>query len=104
MATATVRPATDDDVDAIVGIQDRTWRTAYAGLLPEEAFASLTSDAARQHWTDAVHAGDDFHLLVAVADPGALRDLVLEHVTVHPVVRSTETQLVFERRKGRGVL
>ena len=47
---------------------------------------------------------DDFHLLVAVADPGALRDLVLEHVTVHPVVRSTETQLVFERRKGRGVL
>ncbi|GAA1393268.1 GNAT family N-acetyltransferase [Pseudonocardia kongjuensis] len=65
MATATVRPATDDDVDAIVGIQDRTWRTAYAGLLPEEAFASLTSDAARGHWTDAVHAGDDFHLLVA---------------------------------------
>lgn len=47
---------------------------------------------------------DDFHLLVAVADPEALRDLVLEHVTVHPVVRSTETQLVFERRKGRGVL
>ncbi|MEV1291704.1 GNAT family N-acetyltransferase [Pseudonocardia sp. NPDC049635] len=65
MATATVRPATDDDVDAIVSIQDRTWRTAYAGLLPEEAFASLTSDAARSHWTDAVHAGDDFHLLVA---------------------------------------
>lgn len=47
---------------------------------------------------------DDFHLLVAVADPEALRDLVLEHITVHPVVRSTETQLVFERRKGRGVL
>ena len=66
MAVATVRPATDDDVGAIMAIQDRTWRTAYAGLLPEEAFASLTSDAARAHWTDAVHAGDDFHLLVAV--------------------------------------
>lgn len=66
MATATVRPATDDDVDAIVGIQDRTWRTAYAGLLPEEALASLTSEAARGHWTDAVHAGEDFHLFVAV--------------------------------------
>ncbi|BBG00763.1 N-acetyltransferase [Pseudonocardia saturnea] len=49
-----------------MGIQDRTWRTAYAGLLPEEAFASLTSDAARSHWTDAVHAGDGFHLLVAL--------------------------------------
>lgn len=66
MATATVRPATDDDVAAIMAIQDRTWRTAYAGLLPEEAFASLTSDAARDHWLDAVHAGDDFHVLVAV--------------------------------------
>ncbi|ALE74448.1 GCN5 family acetyltransferase [Pseudonocardia sp. EC080610-09] len=66
MATASVRPATDDDVDAVVGIQDRTWRTAYAGLLPEEAFASLTSHAARSHWRDAVHAGDDFHLFVAV--------------------------------------
>ncbi|MBP2370020.1 GNAT family N-acetyltransferase [Pseudonocardia parietis] len=66
MATATVRPATDDDVVAIMEIQDRTWRTAYAGLLPEEAFATLTSDTARAHWSDAVHAGDDFHLLVAV--------------------------------------
>ncbi|MBC3190840.1 GNAT family N-acetyltransferase [Pseudonocardia sp. C8] len=65
MAIATVRPATDDDVDAIMAIQDRTWRTAYAGLLPEAAFASLTSDAARSHWSDAVHAGEDFHLLVA---------------------------------------
>lgn len=65
MATASVRPATDDDVDAIVAIQDRTWRTAYAGLLPEEAFAGLTSDAARSHWRDAVHAGQGFHLLVA---------------------------------------
>ncbi|WP_226365932.1 GNAT family N-acetyltransferase [Pseudonocardia sp. ICBG162] len=66
MATATVRPATDDDVGAIMAIQDRTWRTAYAGLLPEEAFAGLTSDAARSHWSDAVHAGDGFHLFVAV--------------------------------------
>ncbi|ANY08387.1 GNAT family N-acetyltransferase [Pseudonocardia sp. HH130630-07] len=66
MATATVRPATDDDVDSIVAIQDRTWRTAYAGLLPEAAFDGLTSEAARSHWRDAVHAGDDFHLLVAV--------------------------------------
>ncbi|MEQ3554994.1 GNAT family N-acetyltransferase [Pseudonocardia nematodicida] len=65
MATATVRPATDDDVDAIVGIQARTWRTAYAGLVPAEALDGLESDAARTHWTDAVHAGDGFHVFVA---------------------------------------
>jgi DNA-binding Lrp family transcriptional regulator len=52
------------------------------------------------------HVGgdDDFLLHVAVAGPEALRDLILEHVTVHPVVRQTETQLVFEVREGRGVL
>ena len=33
-----------------------------------------------------------------------LRDLVLEHITVHRVVRQTQTQLVFEARDGAGVL
>ncbi|MFI5429310.1 Lrp/AsnC family transcriptional regulator [Aeromicrobium sp. UC242_57] len=50
------------------------------------------------------HVGgeDDFHLHVAVQSPGVLRDLVLEHVTTHPIVRQTETQLVFEVREGVG--
>lgn len=47
---------------------------------------------------------DDFLVHVAVSDAAALRDIVLEHITVHPVVRGTETQLVFELRDGRGVL
>lgn len=47
---------------------------------------------------------DDFHLHVAVESPQALRDLVLKHVTVHRVVRQTETQLIFEARDGAGVL
>jgi DNA-binding Lrp family transcriptional regulator len=50
-------------------------------------------------------AGEDDYLLhVAVATAEELRDLVLEHVNVHPVVRHTETQLVFEVIPGRGVL
>ena len=51
-----------------------------------------------------VAGADDFHLHVAVADAGALRDLVLDHITVHRVVRSTETQLVFEMREGTALL
>lgn len=53
-----------------------------------------------------LHVGgdDDFLLHVAVASPEKLRDLILEHVTIYPVVRRTETQLVFEVREGRGVL
>lgn len=47
---------------------------------------------------------DDFHLHVAVSSPQKLRDLVLEHITSHAIVRQTETQLVFEVREGIGVL
>ena len=47
---------------------------------------------------------DDFLVHVAVQDAAALRDIVLEHITVHSVVRGTETQLVFELRDGRGPL
>jgi DNA-binding Lrp family transcriptional regulator len=51
-----------------------------------------------------VAGADDFHLYVAVEDAEALRDFVLQHVTVHRVVRQTETLLVFELREGPGVL
>jgi DNA-binding Lrp family transcriptional regulator len=50
-------------------------------------------------------AGDDDYLLhAAVESPEALRDLILEHITVHPAVRHTETHLVFELLPGKGVL
>jgi DNA-binding Lrp family transcriptional regulator len=51
-----------------------------------------------------VAGADDFHLHVAVESPEALRDLVLKHITVHSVVRQTETHLIFEAREGAGVL
>ncbi len=41
---------------------------------------------------------------VAVASAEDLRDLVLEHINVHPVVRHTETQLVFEVIPGKALL
>ena len=41
---------------------------------------------------------------MAVGSPENLRDMVLEHITIHPIVRQTQTQLVFEVREGRGVL
>ncbi|MBS1672374.1 MAG: Lrp/AsnC family transcriptional regulator [Actinobacteria bacterium] len=49
-----------------------------------------------------IAGADDFLVHLAVADAAALRDIVLERVTVHDVVRATETQLVFERRDGAG--
>lgn len=51
-----------------------------------------------------IAGADDFLVHVAVADAAALRDIVLERITVHDVVRATETQLVFERRDGVGLM
>ena len=53
-----------------------------------------------------LHVGgeDDYLIQVAVASTQQLRDLVLEHINVHPAVRHTETQLVFEEMQGAGVL
>ena len=52
------------------------------------------------------HVGgeDDYLIHVAVSSTAQLRDLVLEHLNVHPLVRHTETQLVFEEMAGAGVL
>ena len=51
-----------------------------------------------------VAGADDYLVHVAVESPEALRDLVLEHITVHPAVRQAETHLVFEVLAGRGIL
>jgi len=42
----------------------------------------------------------DFMVIVAVADGEQLRSFVLDHVTVHPSVRGTETHIVFDMREG----
>lgn len=42
----------------------------------------------------------DFLIVVAVTDSEQLRSFVLDHVTVIPAVRSTETHIVFDRRIG----
>lgn len=45
----------------------------------------------------------DFMVTVAVADGDELRNFVLDHVTVHPAVRGTETTIVFDRRDGEWI-
>lgn len=45
----------------------------------------------------------DFMVTVAVAGREQLKDFVLDHVTVHPAVRGTETHVVFDSRRGSWV-
>jgi DNA-binding Lrp family transcriptional regulator len=43
---------------------------------------------------------DDFFIHVAVADSAALRDFVLDRLSVNPEVASTQTNVIFEHVRG----
>ncbi|WP_106973445.1 MULTISPECIES: Lrp/AsnC family transcriptional regulator [Streptomyces] len=47
---------------------------------------------------------DDYLLHVGVAGPEALRDFVVDHLTTHPAVAQTRTNLIFEQIPGRHYL
>ncbi|MER7770872.1 Lrp/AsnC family transcriptional regulator [Kitasatospora sp. NPDC096140] len=47
---------------------------------------------------------DDYLLHVGVAGPEALRDFVVDHLTTHPAVAQTRTNLIFEQIPGRRYL
>jgi DNA-binding Lrp family transcriptional regulator len=44
---------------------------------------------------------DDFHIHVAARDPDDLRMFVVEHLSSAPEVALTETNLIFEHKRGR---
>ncbi|WP_329491069.1 Lrp/AsnC family transcriptional regulator [Kitasatospora sp. NBC_01246] len=47
---------------------------------------------------------DDYLLHVGVAGPEGLRDFVVDHLTTHPAVAQTRTNLIFEQIAGRRYL
>ncbi|MFI5529164.1 Lrp/AsnC family transcriptional regulator [Kitasatospora sp. NPDC051853] len=47
---------------------------------------------------------DDYLLHVGVAGPEGLRDFVVDHLTTHPAVAQTRTNLIFEQIPGRHYL
>ncbi len=47
---------------------------------------------------------DDYLLHVGVAGPEELRDFVVDHLTTHPAVAQTRTNLIFEQIPGRHYL
>jgi DNA-binding Lrp family transcriptional regulator len=49
-----------------------------------------------------VAGADDYVLHVRAASGDALRDFVLDHLAVDPVVQHTQTSLIFEQARGTG--
>jgi GNAT superfamily N-acetyltransferase len=50
----TVRHATSADADAIGRVQVETWRTAYAGLLPQETIDAFDVGARQEMWREGL--------------------------------------------------
>jgi DNA-binding Lrp family transcriptional regulator len=70
-----------------------------------ESFARRLPTLPEVIQTFHVAGADDYVLHVAVPDAERLRDFVLDHLTTHPAVAHTETNLVFTHSEGfRGPL
>lgn len=60
-----IRPAIPEDAAAIAQVQVASWRTTYAGIVPDAYLAGLEVDRFRQHWHQQLSAGE---LLLFVAE------------------------------------
>ena len=63
MSTVSVREAGEADAAEIARIQRVTWRTAYEGVLSEQALAELDSAGTEARWAEAIrHPGSRIHV------------------------------------------
>ena len=67
----TVRPAREDDAEAIAVAHVETWRDAYAGLLPQEVLDGLSRRRQRRRWRRAIRNPEAELGQVFVAEAGA---------------------------------
>ncbi len=66
-----------------------------------ESFRSTAPDLPGVVAVFHMAGSDDYLLHVALADPDALRDFVVDHLTTHQAVAQTRTNLIFEQIAGR---
>ena len=68
----TVRPAREDDAEAIAGVHVETWRDAYVGLLPQEVLDGLSRRRQMRRWRRAIRNPETELGQVFVADGGGI--------------------------------
>jgi GNAT superfamily N-acetyltransferase len=51
---AVVRPATEDDAGPIGDVHVRSWRAAYAGIVPQPILDGLSAERRAEYWRDAI--------------------------------------------------
>lgn len=94
-----VRPASVADASAIGAVQSRSWRLAYADLLPADTLAALDAGALAEPWFRAVAdpPSPRHRVLVAVAD-----DVVVGFVASTGIEISALVVDPFHQRQGHG--
>lgn len=84
-----IRPAQIDDAPAIARVHVDTWRTTYAGIVPDEHLANLSYERSQAGWiqhlsnpqgeTHAFVGESQSGQIVALASCGPLRDAVASY-------------------------
>ena len=67
-----VRPAREDDAEALAAVHVETWRDAYAGLLPQEVLDGLSRRQQTRRWRRAIRNPEDELGQVFVAEDGSI--------------------------------
>lgn len=66
MGPAAIRPATPNDVAAIARIHVESWRSAYAGIVPDAYLVRMDAARQRRMWRSTLdHSGRGHHVVVA---------------------------------------
>ena len=61
MSAATIRAAAPNDVEAIAHIHVETWRSTYAGIIPDAYLVRMNVDRQRRMWRQLLHGGGRGH-------------------------------------------
>jgi ribosomal protein S18 acetylase RimI-like enzyme len=61
MSGAVIRPATSHDVEAIAHIHVETWRSTYAGIIPDAYLLQMNVDRQRRMWRQLLYGGGRGH-------------------------------------------
>ena len=72
-----IRAATIDDCASIARVQVDSYRTAYAGILPQAYLDHFTYEEQTQDWRDLLSSGSHDILLVAQPDSGEIAGYAL---------------------------
>jgi ribosomal protein S18 acetylase RimI-like enzyme len=74
--TIEIRPATAADAAAIADLHQRSWRSAYRGLLPDSYLDGPAAGELSKHWRTVFTKEDPGRLILVAAVPGGIAGFV----------------------------